>query len=82
MASCYQCGRSGADYRRNVVTGRSNTTYFGKRSTSYSTRTNTGLRTVCESCAFNIDKGHLIGRILGLWLLNIVLVILIIHFKF
>lgn len=77
MASCYQCGRSGASYRRDVVTGRSNTTYYGKRSTSYSTRTNTGLRTVCEDCAFSIDKSRLILSIIGLWVATIVLIGLI-----
>lgn len=82
MASCYHCGRSGADYRRNVVTGQSRSTYYGKRSTSYSTRTNTGLRTVCEDCAFSIDKARLIQSIAGLWLLALVLVGLIIHYKF
>jgi hypothetical protein len=82
MASCYHCGRGGADYRRNVVTGRSNTTYYGKRSTSFSTRTNSGLRTVCENCAFDIDKGRLVSSIIGLWILNIVLAGLIIYFKF
>lgn len=82
MASCYQCGRAGADYRRTVVTGRSNTTYLGKRSISYSSRTNTGLRTVCESCAYSVDRGRLIGSIVGLWILNIVVAGLIIHFKF
>lgn len=82
MASCYQCGCGGADYRRSVVTGQSRSTYYGKRSTTYSTRTNTGLRTVCEDCAFSIDKGRLVGSIVGLWILAIVLVGLIIHYKF
>ena len=82
MASCYHCGRGGVDYRRNVVTGRSNSTYYGKRSTSYSTRTNTGLRSVCESCAFDIDKGRLVRNIVALWFLNVILISLIIYFKF
>ena len=82
MAACYHCARPGADFRRNVVTGQSRGTYYGKRSTSFSTRTNTGLRTVCEGCAFSIDKGRLIQSIVGLWILTIVLVGLIIHFKF
>jgi hypothetical protein len=82
MASCYHCGRAGADFRRNVVTGRSQSTYYGKQSTTYSTRTNTGLRTVCEDCAFAIDKARLVQRIIGLWLVTIVLAGLIIYYKF
>lgn len=82
MASCYHCGRSGASYRRNVITGQSNTSYYGKRSTSYSRRTHSGLRTVCENCAFNIDKKRLIIKIVSRWILLIILVWLIIHYKF
>jgi len=82
MASCYHCGRGGASYRRNVSTGTSNTVYYGKKRTTYSTRNTSGLRSLCENCAFNIDKGRLIGSIVGLWILNIVLAGLIIHFKF
>jgi hypothetical protein len=58
MASCYHCGRAGANYRRTVTTGRSNTTYYGKKSTTFSSRTNSGLRTVCENCAADIDKSR------------------------
>lgn len=82
MAACYHCARKGADFRRNVVTGQSTGVYYGKRSTSSSTRVNTGLRTLCEECAFFVDRGQLVQDIVVLWILVIVLVGLIIHFKF
>lgn len=82
MSSCYLCGNPGADFRRSVVTGRSRTIYYGKRSNSMSSSTHTGLRSVCENCAFNVDKSRIITRIIGLWILNLILVGLIIHYKF
>lgn len=82
MATCYLCGRAGADFRRTVETGRSHGYYYGKRSTSYSTRTYTGLRTVCEDCAFDIDKGRLMASIAGRWIIAIILTILIVYYKF
>jgi hypothetical protein len=36
------------------------------------------LRTVCENCAFNIDKERLQSRIAGQWIIIVVLSILII----
>jgi hypothetical protein len=81
MASCYQCGQNGAEYRRTVVKGKSNGTYYGKR-TTYSTRTYSGMRTVCEDCAFAIDKARLILNIIGLWIISLALIWLIVKFKF
>ena len=77
MATCYKCGRGGANYRRIVSTGQSNTVYYGKKRTTYSTRNNSGLRTVCEDCAYNIDRGRLISYIVVLWIVNIVLAYLV-----
>ena len=55
MATCYYCGSSNADYRRTVETGTSKSTYYGKKSTSFSTRTNSGIRSLCYSCAKGLD---------------------------
>ena len=61
MASCYHCGASGADYRRTVTTGFSTSQWSSKRSSGSGTRTNYGIRTVCESCAASIDKSNAIS---------------------
>ena len=82
MASCYHCARQGADYRRNVVTGRSRGTYYGKKNTSFSTRTNSGLRSVCEDCAFSIDKSRLIQSVTIIWILAVIMIGLILYYKF
>ena len=79
MASCYHCGRSGASYRRDVVTGNSyGMSFSNKGRSSYSTRVYSGLRTLCEDCAFNVDKRRLIGNIVGGWILIVILLGLII----
>lgn len=56
MANCYCCGRSGANFRRNVTTGSSFGSWGSSRSVGSSSRTYYGLRTVCEFCAFKIDR--------------------------
>ncbi|MGG5208511.1 hypothetical protein ACQWU4_06150 [Chryseobacterium sp. MIQD13] len=73
MAYCYQCGRSGAYHRRNVVTGHS--------SSSRTDVTYTGPRFLCDKCALNMDKTDLLGRIFNKYLIIIVLVGLIYFFK-
>ena len=80
MASCYHCGQNGSQYRRNVTTGGSNGTYYGKN-ISFSTRTYNGLRTLCAQCAFNVDKGNIKSGILGRWIIVCILVFLIIKYK-
>jgi len=82
MATCYHCGRAGADYRRTVNTGTSTTYHSGKRGGSTSTRVNSGLRTLCEECAFNVDRKSVRGTIVFLWILAVILVCLIIYLKF
>ncbi len=62
MANCYCCGRSGANFRRNVSTGSSFGSWGSSRSVGSSSRTYYGLRTVCEPCAARIDKRALIGN--------------------
>jgi len=58
MASCYVCGCSvpaGEGYRRQVKTGNSKGYIIG-RSVSTSIRTHYGVRTLCHSCAEEMDK--------------------------
>lgn len=55
MASCYLCGNSNANFRREVQTGTSRSTYYSKNSTSFGTRTNSGLRSLCYDCAKRLD---------------------------
>ncbi|UII26118.1 hypothetical protein LVD15_22875 [Fulvivirga maritima] len=55
MANCYQCGNSGANYRRTVNTGYSVGGWYGRRSGGASSRAYYGLRTVCEECAAHED---------------------------
>ena len=81
MASCYNCGVNGSDFRRTVNTGSSFGTYYGKR-TSYSTRNYYSKRTLCEECAFQHDKGIINSGIIGRWICAIILIFLIIHYKF
>ena len=73
MAACYHCGAGGANYRRNVSTGSSFGTFVSKRSYGSSSRTYYGLRTVCESCAADVDRQNLIGRIITLSIVIIVM---------
>lgn len=73
MASCYNCGQTGSDYRRTIQTGYSKGTYYGKR-TSYSIRTNYGMRTLCEHCAFSLDKGRIVIGIVLRWIIAAVLI--------
>lgn len=82
MASCYHCGIGGSFYRREVITGRSTTSYYGKNSSSRSTRTSHGLRSLCENCAYKLDRSNLIGNIVLFWFINVCLIIAIIYFKF
>ncbi len=81
MVSCYKCGESGANYRRNVVTGTSSGTYYGKR-TSYSSRTYRGTRSLCEECAFQLDRANIISVIVICWITALILIYLIVRFKF
>ena len=81
MASCYHCGCSGATYRRNVVTGSSSGTYYGKR-TSYSNRTYTGLRSLCADCALNVDKSRLRQKIFGKYFIIVLIIIATFYFKY
>jgi hypothetical protein len=61
MASCYHCGKSGADYRRTVTTGFSRSNWVSKRSYGSGTRTNYSLRSLCENCAISVDKSNAIS---------------------
>ena len=81
MASCYHCGKNGSQHRRNVTTGSSNGTYYGK-SISFSSRTYNGLRTLCEDCAFNHDKGIITSGIVGRWIIVAILSYIVIRYKF
>ena len=56
MATCYLCGKSHAEYRREVKTGNSYRTGISSRGrTSYSTQSHYGPRCVCAECALQID---------------------------
>ena len=58
MAECYECGAgvpSGHGYRREVYTGHSTRIYHGRR-VSGSTGSKYGIRTLCASCAIELDK--------------------------
>ena len=72
MAFCYHCGQNGSDYRRYVQTGYSQGTYYGKR-TSHSTHTYHGIRSLCENCAFRLDKSSLVKSIALRWIIAIIL---------
>ena len=59
MATCYICGKSHAEYRRNVPTGTSYRTSCSSRGRSYnSSSVRYGRRSVCAHCAFNIDYNN------------------------
>lgn len=73
MASCYHCGKSGANYRRNIMTGYSTGSWVSKRSYGTSSRNYYGLRTVCENCAARIDKRNAIKTTVVLVLVAICL---------
>jgi len=66
MQHCYICGASipGLGYRRVVGTGSSRRTYYGKR-ISFSRSRSEGLRTVCQSCAEQIDRQNRISGTVG-----------------
>jgi hypothetical protein len=82
MASCYHCGKNGSSlHRRNVTTGSSKGTYYGK-SVSFSSRTYNGLRTLCEDCAFSHDKGIIRRGIISRWIIVAILSYIIIRYKF
>ncbi|EKT3967370.1 hypothetical protein NTJ12_002458 [Flavobacterium psychrophilum] len=80
MASCYHCGQNGSSHRRNVTTGGSNGTYYGK-SVSFSSRTYNGLRTLCANCAYDVDKGNIRSGIIGRYIIICILVFIIFKFK-
>jgi len=80
MASCYICGQNGSNYRRTVITGYSTGSYHGK-TTSHSSRTYYGIRTLCENCAFNHDKRKIVKGIILRWVIVIILVIFIFNKK-
>jgi len=54
MAACYICGTSSANYRREVYTGQSRRTNYGKRIT-FGHSTHYAPRSVCKACAKEID---------------------------
>jgi hypothetical protein len=58
MATCFICGCSGANHRREVYTGRSSGWFWSRRSYGQSYRSYYGLRTVCGECAARIDRNH------------------------
>ena len=63
MATCYCCGRSGANRRRSVSTGSSHGSWSGTRSFGSSSRSYYGVRTVCNVCSDRIDRRKRNGRI-------------------
>ena len=59
MATCYLCGKSHAEYRRQVKTGNSYRTGITSRGrTSFSTQSHYGPRCVCAECALQIDYNN------------------------
>ncbi len=54
MASCYICGSSGANYRREVYTGQSKRINYGRRIT-FGHSSHYGMRSVCSSCVKGVD---------------------------
>jgi hypothetical protein len=78
LRECYLCGTSfrGDGYRRWVTTSRNNWSSVGwSRRGSYRTGSGarTGLRTVCASCAKQLDKGGGVGTVVGLILTGLVI---------
>lgn len=56
--SCYLCGcefPAHQAYRREVNTGNSSRTYYGRRGVSFSSGKSSGLRTLCPSCGRSHD---------------------------
>ena len=82
MASCYHCGQNGSSHRRNVNTGGTNGTYYGKKSVSFSTRTYNGLRTLCASCAYDVDKANIRSGIIKRWIIICILIFVIFKVNF
>ena len=82
MADCYHCGQTGSSYRRNVTTGGSKGTYYGRKSITFSTRTYNGLRSLCANCAYNVDKSNIKSGIIGRYLILCIIVFLILIYKF
>lgn len=89
MATCYICGKSHAEYRRNVPTGTSYRTSCSSRGRSYnSSSVRYGRRSVCAHCAFKIDynnkrsTGFILSGIFGGTLIGIgILCGIILHYK-
>lgn len=77
MANCYLCGQRNADYRRTVNTGSSVGTYYGKRSTSTSTRKYYGLRSLCDKCASEVDLGRAKSRLISAIIITIILLFIL-----
>jgi hypothetical protein len=74
MATCYICGDHNADYRREVPTGHSKSVWFGRR-LSGGLRSYYGVRSVCASCAADIDKQRGGCTRTLLWVIGIALVL-------
>ena len=89
MANCYICGKSHAEYRRNVPTGTSYRTSYSSRGRSYnSSSVRYGRRSVGAHCAFKIDynnkrsTGFILSSIFGGTLIGIgILCGIILHYK-
>jgi hypothetical protein len=68
MADCYNCGASiaaGHGYRKEVYTGHSSRTNYGKR-ISYSTSSSFGKRTICRACNQRIQSRNAIFALVAL----------------
>ncbi len=74
MASCYHCGRTGADYRRTVETGFSRSNWVSKRSYGSGSSTSYSLRSLCENCAYNLDRSK--ARSSAFWAIGIFCVLI------
>lgn len=62
MALCYNCGESGANYRRTTATSHSVNSWTSKKSYGSSSRTTYSKRSFCEDCAANIDRsGYMVS---------------------
>ena len=71
MATCYRCGASNANYRRNTITGHSINSWSSGRFPG--SRTYYGIRSVCQDCAKSIDKKKRVKLFFGLAVISIVL---------
>lgn len=74
MATCYRCGASNANYRRNTFTGSSNSSWSSRRSFGSGSRTYYGVRSVCYNCAKSIDTWNRIKLIFWLVVIGILIV--------